>query len=324
MKTKLLLLILLLPTLIFAQAENGFENQMGNAFSSSACFYVDTDNTTVHELQNYTNACGTVFVQEDNGVNTIGYRITLDPTTANGNVGFTDGDYFGVGTASAFTTELGASPPEGSQAFLLEDVDGTVTMRFNAVDLTSTTSPQFSMQYILESTGWEADDFVKITIEFTECGSPTVTLLDTTGQDIDDLGLENSSWSVLSANLSGAVGCNAHLVVEFSSNSASEELGIDAISFSEGKVLSTESFSISDAIALYPNPSNGVINIKNSGIALDKVVITDINGRTISSYDLQGSTVDKEIDLSSMVSSGMYFMSISSGERTTVKKFIVK
>jgi hypothetical protein len=88
--------------------------------------------------------------------------------------------------------------------------------------------------------------------------------------------------------------------------------------------LSTNEFELENLVFVTPNPSNGDITIKNSGIALDKVVVTDINGRTISSYDLNGEIEDKELNLSSLVSSGMYFVSISSGDRTTVKKLIIK
>ncbi|WP_296385575.1 T9SS type A sorting domain-containing protein [Winogradskyella sp.] len=88
--------------------------------------------------------------------------------------------------------------------------------------------------------------------------------------------------------------------------------------------LSTDEFELGNSIVVTPNPSNGNITIKNSGVAIDKVVVTDVNGRTISSYDLQGTTVGKELNLSSYVLSGMYFMSISSGDRTTVKKLIIK
>ncbi|MFC0603164.1 T9SS type A sorting domain-containing protein [Winogradskyella pulchriflava] len=88
--------------------------------------------------------------------------------------------------------------------------------------------------------------------------------------------------------------------------------------------LSTEEFELANAVFVTPNPSNGKITIKNTGVAIDKVVVTDINGRTISSYDLQGTTVDKELNLSSLVSSGMYFVAISSESNTTVKKLIIK
>jgi hypothetical protein len=88
--------------------------------------------------------------------------------------------------------------------------------------------------------------------------------------------------------------------------------------------LSNEAFEFKNSVVVTPNPSNGDITIKNSGVALDNVVVTDINGRIISTYNLNGAREDKELNLSSLVSSGMYFMSISSGDKTTVKKLIIK
>ena len=88
--------------------------------------------------------------------------------------------------------------------------------------------------------------------------------------------------------------------------------------------LSTDEFNFDALVSVYPNPSNGVITIKNSGIALKSAVVTDINGRTVSSIDLEGTTVDRELNLSSVLSSGMYFMTISSENESTVKKMIIK
>lgn len=325
MKTKLLLLTFLLPTLMFAQVGNGFENTPGVTFDAAggACQYFDFDTTTIHTLANYAAPCGLIYVSELSAGSTLGYSITLDPTSPNGPSGFSDGDFFGVGTTAFFNTEIALSPPEGSQAFFMEDPDGDITMTFDIVDLAGTTNPQFSMQYVLEETSWEAADFFKVTIQFTDCASPTLTLIDTSGLDIDDLGIEDT-WNTLNADLTANVGCKAQLVIEFSSNSAAEELGLDAIAFTGGMTLSTETFDLDNSVSIYPNPSNGAVTIKNSGTALNSAVVTDINGRVIKSYDLNGTTLDQELDLSSVVSSGLYFMTISSDKGSIVKKMIIK
>ncbi|MEM5563700.1 T9SS type A sorting domain-containing protein [Psychroserpens sp. AS72] len=323
MKTKLLFFILLLPTIMLAQITQGFENLPGMIFDGSACRYFDFDNVTVHELQNYNTPCGTIYVKETGSATTLGYSVILDPTTTNGPAGFSDGDSFGVASAASFVSGIGFAPPEGGQGFYMQDVDGTILMSFDVVDLAGTTNPQFSMSYILEATGYEADDFVKISIKFTDCASSTLDLLNTIGSDINDLGIEDS-WNTLSADLSAYTGCKAQLLVEFSSNSTAEELGIDGISFSQGTVLSTNEFDLGNSLFVTPNPSNGLITIKNSGVALSNAVVTDINGRTMIVLDLQGTTVDKELNLSSVLSSGLYFMTISSENASTVKKIIIK
>ncbi|WP_052467073.1 T9SS type A sorting domain-containing protein [Psychroserpens damuponensis] len=87
--------------------------------------------------------------------------------------------------------------------------------------------------------------------------------------------------------------------------------------------LSTNTFDIGNKLSMYPNPSNGIITIKNAGVVLDKVVISDLNGRQIQAFDLNGMTQDKDLDLRSVVSSGMYFVTISSESASTVKKIII-
>ncbi|MGB6269766.1 MAG: T9SS type A sorting domain-containing protein [Olleya sp.] len=88
--------------------------------------------------------------------------------------------------------------------------------------------------------------------------------------------------------------------------------------------LSTEEFGLDTALSLYPNPSNGNITIKNSGIALDKVEISDLNGRVVFNQDLNGIKEDKELNLSSKLSSGMYLMTLTSNNASTVKKLIIE
>ncbi|AUC82624.1 T9SS type A sorting domain-containing protein [Lacinutrix sp. Bg11-31] len=89
--------------------------------------------------------------------------------------------------------------------------------------------------------------------------------------------------------------------------------------------LGVEAFlSLDNQVAIYPNPSNGNITIKNSGATLNEVTVTDINGRTIEAINLNGITTDKNLDLSSKLSSGLYFVSIVSETGTITKKLIIE
>ena len=89
--------------------------------------------------------------------------------------------------------------------------------------------------------------------------------------------------------------------------------------------LSTEEFtSLDNEVTIYPNPSNGIITIKNSGVALNEVTVTDINGRVIATQNLNGITTDVNLDLSLKLSSGLYLMTISSESTSTVKKLTIK
>ncbi|MEL0643996.1 T9SS type A sorting domain-containing protein [Olleya sp. Ti.3.14] len=327
MKNKLLSLIFLLPSLIMSQVGNGFENTPGVTFNavSNACQYFDTNTTTAHTLINYNANCGLVYVTEASSGSTLGYAIVLDPTTPNGPVGFSDGDYFGVATAASIQSELGFAPPEGTQAFFMDDVDGTVTMTFDQVDLVGS-NPQFSMQYFLDDTNWDILDFFRVTIQFSDCASPALTLIDTTTETngIDDLPGLQGSWQLLSADLSANATCKAQLVIEFSSNSGAEQLALDAIDFIPGLTLSTDVFDLSSVLSIYPNPSNGLMTIKNNGVNLKAVNVTDINGRLIKTINLNNSSINTILDLSTDLASGLYFITVVSEKGNLVKKIIIE
>ena len=180
----------------------------------------------------------------------MGFATQFTPSrTGTSAVGLTDGDAFGVAGNTQIQSELEVDAPEGNQAFLMEDTDGWVTMFFDYVDLTGTTSPMVSLKYFVGETGYESGNggndrfFVGVLID--NCAqATTVTLIDTDGGgsggggglDMDD-GINaviEDAWTTLSANLSPYVGCRAQLIIEFDSNSSSEELGIDDIAFTEG------------------------------------------------------------------------------------------
>ena len=94
--------------------------------------------------------------------------------------------------------------------------------------------------------------------------------------------------------------------------------------FTSCNTLSNQDFILDNAFTVTPNPSNGIITIGNSGIAMDNVTISDLNGRTVASYNLNGTTDSKELNLGSVLSSGMYLMTISSEDASTVKKIVIK
>jgi len=87
--------------------------------------------------------------------------------------------------------------------------------------------------------------------------------------------------------------------------------------------LSTNSYSLDNALSLYPNPSKGIVIIRNSGIALENVKVTDVNGREVANYKFNGLTESKELNLSQLTS-GLYLVTIASKEASIVKKLIIK
>lgn len=85
--------------------------------------------------------------------------------------------------------------------------------------------------------------------------------------------------------------------------------------------LSNDAF-LSNSFAVYPNPSNGNITIRNSGVALQNVIVTDLNGRTMGTYEMNGVTGNADLSLN--LNTGMYFMKLTSNDASTTKKLIIK
>ena len=136
--------------------------------------------------------------------------------TTTGSTGLTDGDYFGV---TSYATTVGAFT-EGTQGYQMSDTDGIVTLTTsNVSDVDSV-----SMDLYVQSTSWESSDY--ITVSFV--GTTTTVLLDTNGYDIDlDFPTYEGAWT----SVSGAVSGTGYLVVEFSSNAATESIYLDNIMF---------------------------------------------------------------------------------------------
>jgi len=84
--------------------------------------------------------------------------------------------------------------------------------------------------------------------------------------------------------------------------------------------LSNEEF-FSSKFATYPNPANSTVTISSSeNILLSEVIITDINGRTVSVNKINNLT-EAQINVSELTS-GIYFMNLTTDSGKAVKKFI--
>lgn len=75
------------------------------------------------------------------------------------------------------------------------------------------------------------------------------------------------------------------------------------------------------SLNVFPNPSNGIVNISNSENALlNNVSVTDLNGRTVKNVQLNGAT-EAQINISDL-SAGVYMMNISSDQGSVTKKIV--
>lgn len=80
---------------------------------------------------------------------------------------------------------------------------------------------------------------------------------------------------------------------------------------------------ISKAINVYPNPSNGNMNIKNSSNeAIKNYSIVDLNGKLIFEKKTSNSTIEN-INLSNQLSSGMYLLKVNTENTFFVKRILI-
>jgi len=209
-------------------------------------------------------------------------------------VGLTDGDFVGVtnytGTVSTY--------PDGSNGFELSDTDGKMTVTFEVVSLVGHTNPNVSLQYFVQSTGYESDDLIRIWLVVD--GGTEVDLLNTTGSDINDLGIEGS-WLTLSSSLAGYT--TATLKVEIDCNSGSEALYIDDVQFVAGALDTEVKFASSDAsvdegdgsynlLVSIVNPDAG--NATSADVVLISGDAADIDNYTTQSVTFPAGSSDDQ------------------------------
>jgi hypothetical protein len=105
-------------------------------------------------------------------------------------------------------------------------------------------------------------------------------------------------------------------------------IGIPSIQLAEVQLYEAElglennQFS-GDNVIVYPNPNRGSFTIKYSGdTAIDIVKVTNISGQLIKTMDINNMSQLEEVRLPSFAT-GLYFVEITSNNRTIVKKIQV-
>ncbi len=176
-------------------------------------------------------------------------------------VGLTDGDYVGV---TNYTGSGVGSYPDGVQGYQMSDCDGMMEITFDTASASGAWN--VSIDLFVQSTGYEADD--AIIIDVVVDGGAVIALLDTTGQDIDDLGIEGV-WMNLLQDLTGYT--EATLRVSFDSNSGSEAIFIDNVVFSSDAIEDTDGDGVPDSQdnCYLPNPSQEDCNNNDVGDVCD-------------------------------------------------------
>lgn len=87
------------------------------------------------------------------------------------------------------------------------------------------------------------------------------------------------------------------------------------------EILSTNDITLPNAIVLYPNPTNGQVNIKNNtNTVINTINIIDVNGRLVSAFN-NNSSVLTSFNMATLAS-GIYFIQINTAEGNLVKRIV--
>ena len=275
--------------------------------------YTDTGDATVpHDLINNINEplVDYTFVNQE-----MGFNARYEPYNSPGD-GLTDGDTVGA-TNSPPTA---AAPfPEGQQGYEISDVDGNFILEFEPV---TATSPTISIDYYISETGYEGDGTSntsgsdRLRIYIKDLGdNMEYDLLNTTGNDINDLGIEGD-WNTVSLSIENSPNINVQLIIEARTNSSSEAFFFDNIIFEQ--LLGDREFE-GDYFAMYPNPTDkGYVNITSKTDGIKQVIVFDILGQQVINTNLTSDRLDM-----SELSSGVYIVEIDQGQATIIKKLVI-
>jgi hypothetical protein len=172
--------------------------------------------------------------------NTPGYYTPVVYSSVGGELGFSayygnsrngagladNGSLVGV---NSFSNSTVLAATDGTQKYLLADIDGRLTVTLDSVDLTGAVAPEISLDYFFRSSSYESEDYGRIWVVVDDgLSTSEITLLDTRGGDIDDLNLEGV-WTSVSATL--PTGAIATLMFEADTDTAAEMMGVDNIKF---------------------------------------------------------------------------------------------
>lgn len=109
-------------------------------------------------------------------------------------------------------------------------------------------------------------------------------------------------------------------------NPGENEIQLESLIYTSPEIVSVGEVEVSEEnnlFVVYPNPSEGIISIKNNSKEIEKynVSIVDMTGKRVlvSNGNVQSSTID-----ASQLSAGIYSVRLDAGNRTEVQRLIIK
>ncbi len=236
---------------------------------------------------------------------------------------------------NVYTTNFTGTYPDKTKAFLYSQ----------CYNLSNAVNPQikFKMAYALEQ-NWDI-----IYVEYSTNMGQTWSVLGTQGPGWYNSNRTNASSGAANdcQNCPGAqwTGPNATLGVispvtdyayplnsligqsnvifrfVFHSDDSINDLGVTIDNFIIDGTLSTEDFELNN-IAIYPNPSTGIFTVSTGNKAIEKVEVYDVTGKVVlTKNDFSGVNSQTNLDLTH-VSTGIYFIKMTSDNQSTVKRIM--
>ena len=133
--------------------------------------------------------------------------------------------------------------------------------------------------------------------------------------------LANTTWTQITATYTPTVsGVYYFAFNHISATPQATAMSLALDTFAISSVLGNEQFKV-DKLAVYPNPTSSLLNINtNNSDTISAVQILDLNGRQV--YNKSFSNVaDAQINVNDL-STGLYLINITTGDKTITRKFM--
>ncbi len=133
--------------------------------------------------------------------------------------------------------------------------------------------------------------------------------------------LANTAWTQITATYTPtASGIYYFAFNHISATPQATAMSFALDTFAISSVLGNEQFKI-DKLAIYPNPTTSLLNVNTNGSeTISSVQIVDLNGRQVIAKSFSNVS-EAQINVNEL-STGMYLINITSGDRTVTKKFL--
>jgi hypothetical protein len=305
--------------------------------SAKGVYNLTVTSTITSDAYSDNNTGVTPFYVNDSG--TIGVLNTFE-TAGNNLLTFNDGSATsqwqrGINTNgvlatpgnNVYTTNFTGNYPDVTKSYLYSQ----------CYDLTSAVNPfiKFKLAFDLEN-NWDV-----VYVQYSTNLGQTWSLLGTQGptwynsnrtpatSGIDCNNCPGGQWTgtdttlkLYSYPLTSLVGqSNVIFRIVFHSDDSSNQLGVVVDDFIIEGTLASQNFELKN-IAIYPNPSTGLFTVSTGNRAIDKVEVYDVMGKIILSLNNFSNANSQSILDMKNVSSGIYFVKISSENQNIVKRII--